>query len=227
MREPSLESRDMPHRPLWRRPSAYHLMIGLGVTLASVVLPAFLRPSGPLWDSESATPLGDLALRREAVLETTYCIPRFFPSSPEPWLNDPQTLFRDVRSGSYSQGAPLLDLRVTAQLDVWTAACRGLPVRCAWGWRSALRGTPSGDGGWLGTQSEGVTVTPIWSGLLLDIVFWTLLAAYGPPTTSFAIATAVAGFRARRGLCQSCGYPRRGLGHDTVCPECGAVPIGG
>ena len=30
--------------------------------------------------------------------------------------------------------------------------------------------------------------------------------------------------RARAGCCTGCGYERRGLAADAVCPECGTVP---
>lgn len=58
---------------------------------------------------------------------------------------------------------------------------------------------------------------PIWPGLLANTAIfaapWAVLL-FGVPLARRAV-------RRKRGLCEGCGYSRRGLPAGTNCPECG------
>lgn len=60
---------------------------------------------------------------------------------------------------------------------------------------------------------------PIWSGMLTDIVFWSLASA----ALFWAIQRMQTAKRSRRGLCTACGYSRSGLAGTAPCPECGQL----
>jgi hypothetical protein len=57
-------------------------------------------------------------------------------------------------------------------------------------------------------------IMPIWTGLVLDTLFWGVLSL--APSTIWQAT--IRKIRRRRGLCTSCGYKIDGL---TACPECG------
>lgn len=67
---------------------------------------------------------------------------------------------------------------------------------------------------------------PIWTGLAADTVFFGAVWWVGLTGVRWVRVRG----RVRKGLCASCGYPRRGLETMSPCPECGAVsgaaPIG-
>lgn len=105
----------------------------------------------------------------------------------------------------------------------------GWPCECVWG--ASVPGSPNN--ALIGAISVGrpysvsdfrgiwgaLPVTPIWSGLAIDTLFygviaWGLLLAPG----------AIRRCRRRRGgRCVKCGYDRAGLAAGAACPECGAV----
>ena len=62
----------------------------------------------------------------------------------------------------------------------------------------------------------------IWLGLAVDAAFWTLVFA----ALWIGMLWLKATVARRRGLCLSCGYDRRGLAADAICPECGSAPRG-
>lgn len=98
----------------------------------------------------------------------------------------------------------------------------GWPFRC-------LRCTSSASGNRLAPQNAYLFITngggtllllpldPIWPGLILDLVFWSL-AVWGLLLAARALRRAR---RRRRGLCVCCRYPVRDLPNGSPCPECG------
>jgi hypothetical protein len=88
-------------------------------------------------------------------------------------------------------------------------------------------------GGWVGpwgTELEGIVwvvgVVGLWALGVLVIVAPLVLVVAGPAAVVEWIGRVRKRARARRGLCASCGYDRRGLGADAACPECGARAAG-
>ena len=61
---------------------------------------------------------------------------------------------------------------------------------------------------------------PIWDGLVLDLVFWSVICGSGIVLSQRARRRV----RYWRGCCSACGYDRAGLAVDTKCPECGEEP---
>lgn len=118
----------------------------------------------------------------------------------------------------------------------------GWPCRCVWG---AYDIDPLWDGGgpdvgvlpisppvalgavWIGRTLDKddrrgiggyLPITPIWSGLAVDTLFYGAIA-WG----LLFVPRAVRRWRRRRGgRCVKCGYDRTGLAAGAACPECGA-----
>ena len=71
----------------------------------------------------------------------------------------------------------------------------------------------------LGGRNEysvrALPIVPIWSGVLVNMAFWTVL--WFPPLNFHAIRNWL---RRRRGRCAKCGYDLRGQ-FAAGCPECG------
>lgn len=64
--------------------------------------------------------------------------------------------------------------------------------------------------------AEMIPYLPLWSGLVVNMVFYAILLP-----TPFLVARFAIRFRRRLlGLCITCGYDLRGLDHEA-CPECG------
>jgi hypothetical protein len=64
---------------------------------------------------------------------------------------------------------------------------------------------------------RAIPVMPLWTGLVCDVVFWTIapaLLVFGYPAWRRLI-------RRRQGRCPNCGYTLLGA-QGIVCPECGA-----
>lgn len=69
------------------------------------------------------------------------------------------------------------------------------------------------------TRLLGKTPTQVYPrGLLIDLAAYFGVYMFA----SVAFNTVRKRVRARRGLCQQCGYPIRRTDYDEVCPECGA-----
>ena len=85
------------------------------------------------------------------------------------------------------------------------------PVEHLWTVRSVgwFARRPLGDLG-------GLPVGIIWTGLLPDVVLWSL-----PWLPIFFARRVRRNLRSRRGLCTACGYDREGLASGSPCPECG------
>jgi hypothetical protein len=72
---------------------------------------------------------------------------------------------------------------------------------------------------WLGPRFS-MFYLPIWPGLLLNTLIFSA-AVFAAHWSSRAI---IRRRRRAKGRCAGCGYDRRGLTPDAMCPECGAAP---
>jgi len=82
-----------------------------------------------------------------------------------------------------------------------------------------LAQTSSNSLGWPTTEPRTLPLTPLFPGLLANSAAF---AGGWPPLV--ALPAALRRWRRRqRGACTACGYDRRGIGADAVCPECGGV----
>jgi hypothetical protein len=110
----------------------------------------------------------------------------------------------------------------------------GWPLACVWeaesvdGMNNALTRWP-----WNGFSYGGVRISsslpnghflpllPVWPGLAVDTVVFAA-AWFG----AIMLAGRVRRMRRRsRGLCDACGYDRRGIADGAACPECGATSV--
>ena len=64
-----------------------------------------------------------------------------------------------------------------------------------------------------------IPVGVLWWNLVLSSLLFAL------PISGLWVLAAARRRAARRGRCQSCGYPRTGLQPTAPCPECGLTPI--
>jgi hypothetical protein len=62
---------------------------------------------------------------------------------------------------------------------------------------------------------------PLWPGVAVNTVAYMALAGLSWCFGRAAVRAIRRQAKFRRGLCQSCGYPRAGLPQGAVCPECG------
>jgi hypothetical protein len=67
---------------------------------------------------------------------------------------------------------------------------------------------------------RALPLRPLWPGFVVN----TLLAAAAGWLVLTALGSARWHWRRRRGHCAYCGYSRRGLAPNAVCPECGTNP---
>lgn len=122
-----------------------------------------------------------------------------------------------VRSGSgnvivtaLATGFPLPCLAAQChRLTFEVSSSRGVPLEGV----AIDRDWPWGNG-WLFTNPRRLPVRPIWSRLLINIAFWSLVvagAAFGPKLVRRS-------WRRHRRQCVKCGYQLVPVG---TCPECG------
>jgi len=64
-----------------------------------------------------------------------------------------------------------------------------------------------------------IPIEPLWSGLIVNIAFWTLVIWWAERAWCWAVRVS----RARPGACTACGYDLAGLSRRAIsqCPECG------
>jgi hypothetical protein len=110
-----------------------------------------------------------------------------------------------TQHGSYWIWQPADPIRVRAWDDRWHVT--------SWNeWRL-------GGLGWYVTTGGGATSR------VLSVPLWIVMLIVGTPCWSGLARTAKMRWRRRRGLCTMCGYNRRGIAHDSACPECGMLPV--
>jgi predicted RNA-binding Zn-ribbon protein involved in translation (DUF1610 family) len=195
------------------------------------------RIAYPLPETESAS--GDQ--RHSGWIRTIYS--RHFIAyrergEPLPQLpNDPSALADELRGSTYNLPAKY-PYDVAASNANWSAHFQGFPMHCVWGWEIsggfAIPNSVSQRGLLNPAFSPGYMMgggwyhprTPVWTGLLVNTVFWALIwvAAVRITHEVFpAIMNAIPHSkesRRRRGLCTTCGYDLTGCRHR--CPECGS-----
>lgn len=96
-------------------------------------------------------------------------------------------------------------------------------------WFKARNGIVTGDApafiteyGTLTPRERVLPTRIVWSGFLVDAVFWGTLwgaVAYGPRAVRRSV-------RGARGRCRGCGYDIRAMPASAACPECGASRLG-
>jgi len=62
---------------------------------------------------------------------------------------------------------------------------------------------------------------PVWPAFLANLAIWSVVGHFGLRGCTSVRSS----FRRRRGLCETCGYSRRGLDSDSPCPECGTTTV--
>jgi hypothetical protein len=176
--------------------------------------------NGGVWDSSrTGAPLEDSShFANESDPLTTY---RVFPfvtlwSSSVVWIGGseerpavlegvlaglPLRALRNSRVGFVSGNSPPVEQMRAASAAENTVLRSGIVV-------SESRADP------LGSLPLRLPVAPIWSGLLVDSIFWGALA-FGAVRGLRVIRRRS---RVRRGLCGLCGHHLRGV---APCPECG------
>lgn len=162
------------------------------------------------------------------------------PADPTPTLPaDPQAFAQTLEAGPFQEA--FMGCRLPAfgvEFADWAAEYRGFPLRCFWGWRysgyftnaTSVRSSfialpnlnpiaPPGEPG------PRVPATPIWTGLLINTIFWAgaihaarAFLIFIPTRTRAAVRAA----RLRRGQCEHCAYDLTSAA--SPCPECGLPP---
>lgn len=69
----------------------------------------------------------------------------------------------------------------------------------------------------LRTQTTRLIATPLWSGIILNTLFFSALYALFP----FAVVLLIRRRRLKKNHCRNCNYNLAGLAIDAPCPECG------
>ncbi len=71
-----------------------------------------------------------------------------------------------------------------------------------------------------GATMARLPLFPVWPGFALNTLFYAALA-----WMLWQLPLALRRRRRRsKGLCVRCGYDRKGIGEEVVCPECGGIP---
>lgn len=71
----------------------------------------------------------------------------------------------------------------------------------------------------LRTQSTRLIATPLWSGIILNTLFFSTLYALFP----LAVVLFIRRRRLKKNHCRNCNYHLAGLSAQTPCPECGHI----
>lgn len=231
------------------RPSPFNRFAGalvLGV-LSSVLLAygAAALPGTPLWQSSATRQDGDRFWLAGSTVYTdlwpsssgspfAYSTPTNLTTSDAKarWLLD--TSLADTfsepghRMAVDYTDAPGIDLEGVLA-DEMRVTTIGVPFRSLWCWENHGMSAPTFGGELVHRLHPAgepgaplIPYLPLWRGLVLNVLvhgacWWLVLPLLG----SIPLR---ARWRRRRGRCGGCGYDRRGLGTDALCPECGAAP---
>jgi hypothetical protein len=191
------------------------MVIAVVAALATVVIPSLIPYDIPLVRNRTRTESGEV-LRTIMLFRTDY-VEVQVPQEGVPTFDQPWAHLERARSAGFNGGGRTY--APGTALAFWHGTLRGLPFRCAWAWTGDSVAART-DGGWVG---ELIPILPIWTGLLLNAVFWACAIQYVFPAIRRAGTRWIARARMRRKTCPKCGYDRRGLGEDSPCPECGAA----
>lgn len=220
-------------------PARQIALFGLLGLLVSVLL-AWID-TGSIWDRsrmrELPVPGVSPVVRARNLFSTIYVEHRTSlpPALPMPWPADPNEHAMDLAARDYPVRDPDATVRWpnNAKHTTWVAEFRGVPFRCLCGWWA--------DGTFSGAAPTQMTsfielprgeygppwrlpVTPVWTGLLANTVFWGWLAFASWRLVSAEwrrLSRITPNDRRARGLCEKCEYPRAGI--EGPCPECGHV----
>jgi hypothetical protein len=214
----------------WARHSAYRtvvllrrllLVLSAGV-LASVAFAwvvaatADVNPKAPTRQMSFFSELGWVEHRRLGIYQAT-CVSDeggtpFYPhwtsdeQVPPTWvLSDSCTVHKHYKWWVVATGLPFPCIGYTAcAILSRSCVCNGIPIQ----------GRANG-----GSVPRALPLTPIWSGMIADVTFWSLLSLvplYGWGRLRRAV-------RSRRQACAECGYSLVGASAERGCPECGTL----
>ncbi len=158
--------------------------------------------------------------------------PPNLPDNPSTFLSKLDALpFEPGIAGPLIHPAPTYVFPSAAS---WSAELRGFPFRCLWSWhadtkflnpsnlpRSSALEIPGFATG-PGVIGYSLPITPLWTGLAANTVFWAAVVACIPWAVRrirLEIRHRIEQSRIDRGLCPTCLYPREPL--VDRCPECG------